>query len=188
MLRSAVAWFMCVFLIILSETASAHGPCGERCLEPNEGPPGTLVSTEDLIGVLAIWNPRPETLSLGAPGTSRDCDTRCARELEIYHLDQPSIVLAETSTRQQLRFRVPTVPTGRYLVVVYDGSESRHHYTWQPFAVTPSGSLDPSEDSSQSRSPPILFGILGIAGGFCLGWVLKSRLGHRTPHLEGDWG
>jgi hypothetical protein len=107
---------------------------------------------------------------------SRACDTRCARELEIYHLDQPSIVLAETSTRQQLRFRVPTVPTGRYLVVVYDGSESRHHYTWQPFAVTPSGSLDPSEDSSQSRSPPILFGILGIAGGFCLGWVLKSRL------------
>jgi hypothetical protein len=99
--RSAVAWFMCVFLIILSETASAHEPCGERCLEANKGPPGTLVSTEDLEGVLAIWNPRPETLSLGAPGTSRECDTRCARQLEIYDLDQPPIVLAETSTRQQ---------------------------------------------------------------------------------------
>jgi hypothetical protein len=180
-LRSPVAWFMCVFLIILSEAASAHGPCGERCLEPNEGPLGTPVSTDDLVGVLAIWNPRPETLSLGAPGTSGDCDTRCARQLEIYHLDQPSIVLAETRTRQQLHFRVPDVPAGRYLVVVYDGSENRHHYTWQPFTVTPSGSLEPSEVSSQSRRLPWLFGILAIAGGFCLGWVLKSRLVSANP-------
>jgi hypothetical protein len=165
-----------IFLFFLLGPAAAHGPCGERCLEPNQGPPGTRVSTEDLVGVLAIWNPRPETLSLGAPGTSADCNTSCARELEIYHVDQPSIVLAESSTRKQLHFRVPDVPAGRYLVVVYDGSENRHHYTWQPFTVTPSGSLDTSEDSSQSERPAWLFGVLGIAGGFCLGWMLKSRL------------
>lgn len=158
--------------------AYAHGPCGDMCLEPNSGPPGTAVTTENLEGVLAVWNPRPNTLPLGVPGTSARCDPKCARAKPLFHLEQPTRILAESVKPTQLHFAIPESPTGKYLIVVYDGSEGGFHYTWETFEVTEGDQQQDSEATSEPENEqwPVYL-VIGVAllGGSAAGWLL-SRL------------
>lgn len=158
----------------------AHGPCGavgSSCLEPNKGPPGTVVTTGDLQGVLALWNPRPNVLALGAPGTSKACDIECARAKPIYHLDQPIVVLDQAARRSRLSFVVPDASVGRYVVVVYDESEGGRHYTWNIFRVTlESNRLEPVGDSEPTEANlRWLFAVGLVVLGAGAGWVLGNR-------------
>jgi hypothetical protein len=159
---------------VLSTDALAHGPCGETCLEPNSGPPGTYVTTEDLEGILAVWNPRPNMLPLGVPGTSKTCDIRCAQAKPIYHVDQSISVLAESERREQLRFDVPVVPPGEYLVVIYDGSENGYHYTYETFKVTAGSGSDTRHEPATAFSPWLLAAGMLLTG-LAAGWVIGKR-------------
>jgi hypothetical protein len=107
---------------------------------------------------------------------SKECDIKCARSLPIYHLDQQTQILAEKAHRTRLSFDVPDVPPGKYLVVVYDGSESGLHYTWETFRVTagtaPAKDVLPDGDPSPA---PLLLGAGLLASGLILGWILGRR-------------
>lgn len=170
-----------LFVALVPHPAIAHGPCGavgSSCLEPNLGPRGTEVTTEGFEGVLAVWNPRPNILALGVPGSSKDCDIKCAEAKPIYHFDQPLVVLAEADHRSQLQFVVPDVPPGKYIVVMYDGSEGGRHYTWNAFKVTGAAQTD-SEDQTESEATQgntaWLFAGGMLALGLAAGWGLCRR-------------
>jgi hypothetical protein len=177
-----------VFVTLGRDHAIAHGPCGSvgsSCLEPNEGPPGTEVTTEGsggFEGILAVWNPRPNILALGVPGSTKDCDIKCAEAKSIYHFDQPMVVVAETDDRSQLQFVVPDVPPGRYIVVMYDGSEGGRHYTWNTFKVTAApAATEGASDNEPKQSNMRWFLTIGmLVLGLGAGWVLgRGRPSHR---------
>ena len=66
-------------------------------------------------------------------------------------------------------FRIPRVPVGRYLVVIFDPSEGwpRHHYTWTTFAVTSPSTLPHTGSQSQVLALTALALILMAFGLFC---------------------
>lgn len=173
-----------VFVTLVPDHAIAHGPCGsvgsKSCLEPNEGPPGTEVTTGGsggFEGILAVWNPRPNILALGVPGSSKECDITCAEAKAIYRFDQPMVVVAETDDRSQLQFVVPDVPPGKYIVVMYDGAEGGRHYTWNTFKVTATsatteGAIE-NEPKQSDRRWLLAIGMLVL--GIGVGWVLGRR-------------
>ena len=169
-----------LFVALFSYPAAAHGPCGAQgssCLEPKEGPPRTEVTTEGFEGILAVWNPRPNILALGIPGSSKDCDIKCAAAKSIYHVDQLTAVVAETDDRSELQFVVPDVPPGEYLIVMYDGSEGGRHYTWDTFRVTGAASpvvVDPAEGEPAQWARASLLGGMVVIGGVA-GWSLGRR-------------
>jgi hypothetical protein len=113
---------------------------------------------------------------LGVPGSSEECDISCAEAKSIYHFDQPMLVVAEADDRSQLQFVVPDVPPGKYIVVMYDGSEGGRHYTWNTFKVTgaaPADGEDPTDNQpAQSTMAWLIAGgmlVLGLAAGWGLG-------------------
>jgi hypothetical protein len=109
---------------------------------------------------------------------SRECDIKCVRELPMYHFDQPPQILAEPPERQQLRFAIPDVPPGEYLIVVYDGSESGLHYTWETFSVTAGSPVEHSDTRSQENDSPASLWPLGAAlliAGLGAGWLIGRR-------------
>jgi hypothetical protein len=170
-----------LFLALVPHPVIAHGPCGavgSSCLEPNEGPPGTEVTTGDFEGIFAVWNPRPNILALGVPGSSKECDINCAKAKSIYHFDQPMVVVAEADDRSQLQFGVPDVPPGKYIVVMYDGSEGGRHYTWNTFKVTGVAPADgedrPTAEPTRSTTAWLFAGGMLVAG-LVAGWGLGRR-------------
>lgn len=172
-----------VLVTLVPDHAIAHGPCGSvssSCLEPNEGPPGTEVTTGGsggFEGILAVWNPRPNILALGVPGSSKECDIKCAEAKSIYHFDQPMVVVAEADDRSQLQFVVPDVPPGKYIVVMYDGSEGGRHYTWNTFKVTAaSAATEAASGNDPTQSNRRWFLAVGmLVLGLGAGWVLGRR-------------
>ena len=167
-------------LALATLPARAHGPCGavgSSCLEPYEGPPGTVVTTVDFEGVLALWNPRPNVLALGVPGSSKVCDIECAAAKPVYHLDLPMVVLDQAPDRSRLQFVVPDVPPGKFVVVMYDGSEGGFHYTWDTFKVA---AQSPNTELTRGDEPGtwnirwlVAIGLLLLGVG--AGWVLGNR-------------
>ncbi|MCA1701982.1 MAG: hypothetical protein LC808_01400 [Actinobacteria bacterium] len=106
------------------------------------------------------------------PGSSKDCDIKCAEAKSIYHFDQPMVVLAEADPLAQLQFVVSDVPPGKYIVVMYDGSEGARHYTWNTFKVTgasPAGNEDPTDSEPRQSNIAWLFAgamlVVGLAAG-----------------------
>jgi hypothetical protein len=181
---------LCLLTTVLAvplPVAGAHGPCGKECLSETSGPPSTDVETRHLKGVLAVWNPRPNTLGLGVPGTSAACDVGCARRKSIFHLDVPSLILDEATRPAVMRFKVPDVPPGRYLVVVYDGSENGFHYTWQPFTVTSGESDEPAEGRFRLAAwLPAVTALLGFVIGavVCVARGFLSKRARAGPARE----
>ncbi|MPZ71232.1 MAG: hypothetical protein GEU71_17145 [Actinobacteria bacterium] len=160
-------------LLVPAGPASAHGPC-LNCLEPSAGPPGTLVQVAPE-GVLAVWNPRPNMLALGVPGSSKECDIACARAKPMYHYDEPVVVLAEERPRAPLSFTVPDAPLGRYLVVIYNGSESGHHYTWDFFTVEPTPILPKTVREAGTGWGWVGVAVVGSGAIFGAGYLIGRR-------------
>jgi hypothetical protein len=127
--------------------------------------------------VLAVWNPRPNVLALGAPGESKSCDIKCAEAKPIYHPDLPMVVLDQAPKPSPLQFEVPDVAPGVYLVVMYDGSEGGRHYTWNEFEVTTeSGTVAQAGRRRAEESHIRLLLALGIVVvGAGAGWLLAIR-------------
>ncbi len=121
--RSLVVVVVALVALCLEGTAaSAHGPCG--CL-PRTAYPGDAVVINNVFR--AVWNPTRADIYYGQPA------------LIAAHVDgAPRIVLLNRDrkdARERARFLVPEVPTGRYLVLLYDGSEGGAHYTWDSMTV-----------------------------------------------------
>jgi hypothetical protein len=108
--------------------AVAHGPC--RCTTPTSGPPGTELAI-DTQTLDVVWNPPPDQLRIAPTPLIAGYyvpDTTTERLA-----DNPEPVDFE-------RVLIPEVPPGRYLAVIYDGSEQGNHYTWDYVNVTASAS------------------------------------------------
>jgi hypothetical protein len=123
--RGLVVVVMALVALGLEGTAaSAHGPCG--CL-PRTAYPGDAVVTNNVFVFRAVWNPTRADIYYGQPA------------LIAAHVDgAPRIVLLNRDrkdARERARLLVPEVPTGRYLVLLYDGSEGGAHYTWDSMTV-----------------------------------------------------
>jgi len=108
--------------LLLAGTAGAHGPCG--CL------PRTAVPDERFVlnnVFRAVWNPTREDIYYRQPA------------LVAAHVNgTPRVVLLDRprrDARTRATLRVPDVPAGRYLVLLYDGTEGGRHYTWGSVAV-----------------------------------------------------
>jgi hypothetical protein len=73
---------------------------------------------------------------------------------------------------------VPNVLLGKYLIIVYDGSENGFHYTWELFTVLPSAQPSiPSQDGPISITTwlPI---VVALVTGIAAGWFLPRRFLH----------
>lgn len=120
-------------MLALAGPAKAHGPCD--CLSTKTAAPGTQVQIDESYnGVKVLWNPDPTELRNPALVGSR---------WERFHKPrQRTIELARQDVPGVLSFRVPDVPDGNYLVVIFDPSEGPDaHFTWETFEVTAGAAL-----------------------------------------------
>lgn len=131
-IRRPVLWAITTVLAV-APPALAHGPCD--CLKPSRASPGERVrvagpAKRGIVGYPAyriVFNPRPQTL-----GTA---PRRLAGE---HRPDSPTLTLLDRPRTQPTRkasFRVPQVPSGRYLVLIWDGDEGGAHNTWERLTV-----------------------------------------------------
>ena len=163
-------------LLATAGPAAAHGPCG--CITPAAATPGEqLVSNYPTIKV--VWNPVPADLPIGPDYLARDHVT-----------GQPRVVLQEQPQPGSASFRVPATAPGRYLVVLYDGTEGGAHYSWDYITVRP-GPRSPSSarPTVAATGParragglagPVLAGLgamlVALLGGAVLVLVRKHRM------------
>ncbi len=126
--------------------ALAHGPCG--CLTPASGPPGTTVTTRGAYKV--VLNPDRTDLGIGPESLWQDHQPGVTPTM-VY---RKSYRYSDLPLTRRVRFRVPAVPPGRYLVSIYDGGEGGAHYTWEYFAVTERSSTDATANASEASTPP----------------------------------
>lgn len=128
--RLLVSSALLLLLLAPMHAALAHGPC--HCLTPSAGPPGTQVEIPASYGAVEVlWNPDPTDLSNPALSGSK--------WERFFHPNSSTQSLSRQSDPGPIDFRVPPVPDGKYLVVIFDLSEGdpRHHYTWGVFSVQP---------------------------------------------------
>ena len=126
------------FLLVVlgGNSAHAHGPCHSWCLSIRHGPPGATVTIERTTAYKIVWNPDLE------PFVSLWLQSHRA----LYHPKQATRTLVSLPRpRERVRFKVPDVPSGRYVMIIYDGSEGGSHYTYARFIV---------EKAPRSRTHP----------------------------------
>jgi hypothetical protein len=170
-----------IALLVGVPEASAHGPCGctgpafegEEGVEVEAVPGDRLIIMQPAIEI--VWNPVPEDLRIDPPP-----------ELADDHVaDIGSVPLARGPKPKHHVVSVPDVPDGRYLVVMYDGSEGGDHYTWDHVRVTTSQS-SPSPAGSDD-GPDWLWLALGAAGGLAVG-LLASYLRRQASGVRSGEG
>ena len=163
-------------LVLAAVPAVAHGPCG--CITPAAAMPGEqLASSYPTIRV--VWNPVPADLLIGPDYLARD------------HVSgQPRVVLQEQPRPGSATFRIPATAPGRYLVLLYDGTEGGAHYSWDyitvrsglrsPPSARPTGAATGPARRAGGPDGPVLVG-LGAAFAALLGaGVLIVARRHRT--------
>lgn len=143
--------------------ARAHGPCD--CLSPRHAVTGTRVQVDESYnGVKVLWNPDPAELrnpALVGSGWEKFYKPR-QRTIELARQDEPGAI----------SFRIPKVPDGTYLVVIFDPSEGPDaHFTWETFEVRAGAALP---DTGTSL-PLTLFLAAASIG---MGVILHTRPAH----------
>ena len=127
-------------LLRLVVPAAAHGPCG--CVSPAVTRPGEqLVSSVPTIKI--VWNPIRDDLFIGPYYLARDHVT-----------GQPRVVLQDQPQPASATFRVPLTAPGRYLVLLYDGTEGGVHYSWDYIRVR-SAPRSPLSTQSTARTTAV---------------------------------
>jgi hypothetical protein len=165
--RYLVAVSAGLVLAALPSTTLAHGPL-RSVIDVHRGTPGTLVQVDLRYGKLeVVLNPDPQELSnpglLNHPHAALYKPQRPTRRLLLYEGQGP-----KTS-------RIPRVPAGRYLILIFDPSEGwpRHHYTWTTFTVTSENPLP--ETGSQLPASVGAVALVLIACGLLLALADRTR-------------
>jgi hypothetical protein len=120
-------------LLVSADVAGAHGPC-PQCIEPAAVAAGDVIKV-DYPTVRAVLNPTRAELTRGPRPNCYGC------QLGLWRDRVGGVGSMELGSwpkrRQTFELRVPDgVPSGRYLVALFDGSESGDHYTWDFIRVT----------------------------------------------------
>ena len=125
-------------LVVGAIPADAHGPCG--CIKPTAATPGErLVSSTPTIKI--VWNPVRDDLFIGPDFLVR-----------AHVAGQPRVVLQEQSQPGLATFTVPATAPGRYLVLLYDGTEGGVHYSWDYITVRSAPRSPPSTQQGTSMT------------------------------------
>jgi hypothetical protein len=150
-------------LLIAAVPAAAHGPCG--CTTPTAAAPGEqLVSNYPTIKV--VWNPVATDLPIGPDYLARD------------HVPgQPRVVLQERPQAGSATFRVPVTAPGRYLVLLYDGTEGGMHHSWDYITVRSSAR---TSRRAGGFDGPVVVGLAVALAALLGGGVLVLARKHRT--------
>ena len=155
---------------------SRHGPCG--CITPTAATPGEqLVSTYPTIKI--VWNPVPADFLIGPDDLTR-----------AHVSGQPRLVLQEQPRPSPATFRVPATAPGRYLVLLYDGTEGGGHYSWDYITVRsgprPPSSTRPTAAATEPArragglNGPVLVGLAAALVALLGASVLVLARRHRT--------
>lgn len=153
-----------VFALNASD-ALAHGPCG--CLFPTLTKSGARVSITQTPAYRVLFNPKPDQLGI-AP---KDLATA-------YRPRSPTVTLLSRPRKKPIRrtsFRIPSVPPGVYMVLIFDGSEGGAHNTWDYLHVlgpAPAADQRPPATAPSSSAPASSDGtawLAWLAGGIALG-------------------
>jgi hypothetical protein len=163
--------------LMLPAFARAHGPC--NCSFPQLGDPGARVTTRSPAYKI-VFNPRP---------TDYVTEMKSAGYASAYQPGAPTATVMSRPVDDPVRrasFRVPEVPPGVYLVLIYDGSEGGTHSTWDYFHVlgaapaprTASDRAGAAPATEDGVSPALL--ALGVLGGLILGAATVAALRRRS--------
>lgn len=119
-----------------SVPASAHGPC-QGCTSPQRAEVGETIRV-DYPTYLAIWNPERPVLTKGPKPNCYGCQLGLWKD----HVEGvgATVIFEHRPRVPEFSFKVPDVPPGRYLVALFDGSESAGHYSWNFVTVEESES------------------------------------------------
>ena len=161
---------------MLPASAPAHGPC--NCSFPQLGDPGARVTTRSPAYKI-VFNPRPSDYVT---------EMRSVGYASAYQPTAPTSTVMSRPVDDPVRrasFRVPEVPPGVYLVLIFDGSEGGTHTTWDYFHVlgpapatsTAAGRSAAASATEDGISPAVL--ALGILGGLILGAGTVAALRRR---------
>lgn len=151
--------------------ARAHGPC--LCLHPVLVEPGEGRVTAGTPAFRVILNPRPRELGIAPDALA-----------SAYRVASPTLTLLDRSRRKPLRrwsFRVPDVPPGVYLVLIFDGSEGGAHSTWDYLHVAgpaPRGTVAAAVGDGRARPAPALLPVAAAAA-VALAAVIARRRARR---------
>ena len=145
-------------LLSFAVPAAAHGPCG--CVKPAVATPGQqLVSSIRTIKI--VWNPVRDDLLIGPDYLARN------------HVNgQQRVVLQDQPQPASATFRVPATAPGRYLVLLFDGTEDGMHYSWDYITVRSAPRSAPSAPPTAAVTAParqvdgldgrVLVGVAGL--------------------------
>lgn len=148
--------------------AISHGPC--NCSFPQVGEAGAKVTTRSQAYKI-LFNPRPSDYG---PAMT---DTGYA---SAYQSKAPTTTVLSRALSHPARratFRVPAVPPGVYLVLIFDGSEGGSHSTWDYFHVLGTAPASPrrpavvaSPDATEEQDAQTLVPLAaGVLAGVVIG-------------------
>ena len=148
--------------------ADAHGPC-PQCVQPAQVSPGDELEIRYLT-YRAILNPTRQQLTMGPKPNCYGCRFG----LWSSRAEGVEAVILGTwrPPRSRLLLQTPAVPSGRYLVALFDGSESGTHYTWDFVQIAA-----PSDASGSNV--PLLIGAAAAAGFVLIGIAWGRRVARR---------
>jgi hypothetical protein len=163
--------------LVLPASSQGHGPC--NCSFPQLGEPGARVTTRSP-AYRIVFNPRP---------TDYGTEMNSTGYASAYRPGAPTTTVMSRPVDdpvRRARYRVPDVPPGVYLVLIFDGSEGGSHSTWDYFHVlgpAPASrpanrtAAEPTSATEDGTSPAVL--ALGVLGGLILGVGTVAALRRR---------
>lgn len=147
-----IAAVVALAMIVLAVPADAHGPCG--CTFPTAGSPGVRVTSRSPAYKVVV-NPRERDFTIGPGGLA-----------SAYRPEAPTPTVLSRSRRsipRRTSFRMPAMPPGVYLLLIFDGSEGGTHYTWDYFHVLGNAAPAPQRSARDTSPAEGVLGVLGAA-------------------------
>ena len=162
-------------LLSFAAPAAAHGPCG--CVRPTVATPGRQLASS-IPTIKIVWNPVRDDLLIGPDYLASDHVT-----------GQPRVVLQDQPQPAPATFRVPATAPGRYLVLLFDGTEGGMHYSWDyirvrsapssPASAQPTATTTAPARRAGGLGGPVLVGLAVLMSLLGAG-VLRAARTHRT--------
>jgi hypothetical protein len=158
--------FAVLVVVVSAAPAWAHGPC--RCLSKKVLQPGQRITVASNYRVTkAVWNPDPDKLANPALALLYDG--------KFYHHGEKTLILLQRPhAKRGAEMHLPSkLRPGRYVLVLFDGTESGTHYTWQVVRVQPTLRLPRTGIAALSLAA---LGLCLCTTGLALSWLSQRTL------------